>query len=328
MTRVAICICTYRRPQGLGRLLQSVSEQRFEGDPPEIRLVVVDNDAERSARPVVERWEEKLTWPIHDVVEPRRGIPVARNRALREVAGWADVVAFVDDDEWAEAGWLSALLDGLERYRADVVTGPRLPVYPEGVPDWLARARIYPERRWPTGREVDIAYTHNVAFRIDLLEELDSWFDEELVGSGGTDTDFFHRVRELGKKFVWVDDALVFERLAADRARARWLVSRFLRYGTTAGTLQRRRASSVTRSAKRVGAALGRAMASPLRLAAFPYEGRGALVHMAADCAFTVGFLLGWAGWTVDAYGPRPRSETSGAAAEGVGAAESGDTSS
>lgn len=307
MTRVAVCVCTRRRPQSLDRLLASLSGQRFEGEPPEVELVVVDNDPDATARPVVDAWSGRIGWPARYAVESRRGIPRARNRALEEVPGGTDVVAFVDDDEWAAPRWLDHLLEGLRRHGADVATGPRLPLYPEEVPEWIARARLFRGNRHRTGQEVPIAYTHNVAFRAGILGELEHGFDTDLTDVGGSDTEFFHRVRALGRTIVWVDEAAVFEPVPEGRASARWLLRRFFRYGTTAGLLQRRPETTLSGAAARAARELGRAALSPLRLAALPYEGRGACLRFALDWSYAAGFLAGWAGFGFPEYGRRRR---------------------
>jgi len=72
----------------------------------EVVLCVVDNDAEGSGREVVEAFEAEAVgrMGVRYVVEARRGIPMARNRAV-EVAleAGAEAVVFVDDDETADA---------------------------------------------------------------------------------------------------------------------------------------------------------------------------------------------------------------------------------
>lgn len=298
MTRVAVCVCTYRRPASLERLLRSLADQRFAGEAPDVEIVIVDNDGRESARPVVQRWVERLPWPVRYVVEPDRGIPAARNRAVSEVAGSAEVIAFVDDDEWVVPGWLSALLDGLDRYDAGVATGPRLPVYPEGVPEWVPRGRFFQGPRRPTGTEVDVAYTHNVALRSEVLDGLDRWFDEDLAFQGGSDTDLFCRIRERGVRFVWLEEAVVFEPVPLRRARGRWLLRRFYRFGATAARVPGKPAVRLARAAR----ALGRTALSPLRLAGLPYEGRGALLRVAMDWAFSAGFVAGLLGFGIEEY--------------------------
>ena len=49
--RVAVCIASYRRRQGLQALFGGLDAQCFEGERPEIVLVVADNDAAESASP-------------------------------------------------------------------------------------------------------------------------------------------------------------------------------------------------------------------------------------------------------------------------------------
>ena len=76
---VAVCVITYRRPEGLGRLLDAFT--KLEVDPEAIvpTFVIVDNDADKSARAVVER-AAHLPRLVY-AVEPELGIPFARNRA-------------------------------------------------------------------------------------------------------------------------------------------------------------------------------------------------------------------------------------------------------
>src|ERR1700686_2741879 len=56
-TQVSVCIATYRRPEGLGRLLTSLTEQQ--GAPP-FDVIVVDNDAQHSGEGVATRYCDRL----------------------------------------------------------------------------------------------------------------------------------------------------------------------------------------------------------------------------------------------------------------------------
>src|SRR3989304_3999768 len=82
---VAICVATYKRPIMLWRLLEGISRLTFRDQQPQIRIIIVDNDVEQSARQVCDDWRLKLRWPLDYQVEPRRGIPFARNKALDSV---------------------------------------------------------------------------------------------------------------------------------------------------------------------------------------------------------------------------------------------------
>ena len=79
---LAVCIATYRRPTGLFALLGALDVQGFSDDPPNVRVIVVDNDTHESARDVCEQARGWLRHPIDYVTEPRKGIPHARNAAL------------------------------------------------------------------------------------------------------------------------------------------------------------------------------------------------------------------------------------------------------
>ena len=95
--RVGICIATFRRRELLRQLLVGMSRLTFERmRTPDILVVVVDNDAARSAADVCD--SVALPWPAKYVVEPRRGIAQARNRAIREAED-PDFLVFLDDDE-------------------------------------------------------------------------------------------------------------------------------------------------------------------------------------------------------------------------------------
>lgn len=95
---VTVAICTRDRPEQLRRALASIQGH---ADPaPE--LLVVDNVPPDDRARVV-----AAAFPARYVVEMEPGLDFARNRALREAS--QPVVAFLDDDAVAEAGWADAL---------------------------------------------------------------------------------------------------------------------------------------------------------------------------------------------------------------------------
>jgi glycosyltransferase involved in cell wall biosynthesis len=97
---VSVAVCTRHRPVALRRALGSICAQS--AAPCEI--LVVDNapDSPATADVVREGFPE-VTY----LVEPRPGLDVARNRALRSAGG--EVVAFLDDDAVAHEAWLTSL---------------------------------------------------------------------------------------------------------------------------------------------------------------------------------------------------------------------------
>jgi succinoglycan biosynthesis protein ExoM len=242
--RVAVCITTYKRPDGLRRLLSGLNELRFENCMPSLlRVIVVDNDAAGTASAVCENARETFRWPLEYHVEPRRGISQARNQAISCALPDADFMAFVDDDEVPEPLWLDALLRVQQTYDADVVGGPVLPRFIERPPEWIVEGRFFEQRferpRYPTGYPIDLAATGNVLLRAEVFEGLGKAFDERLGLTGCEDAVFFARVREAGYKMVWADEAQAHEWIPPTRANARWILQRAYSTGNSLSLYER-----------------------------------------------------------------------------------------
>ncbi len=235
VAHVSILICTRDRPDELERCLRSLNTLRFAAGPhPEIDIVVVDNSGGASRTRSDAELAKLSGHPTQVVVEPRRGIPMARNKALAHRHGSADHVAFIDDDETAVPRWLDHLLAEARTRRAELVTGPvltRLPLDTSAVVrDWYARVR---GGRAPTGTRLPAAATNNLLIDCRWLADSNLRFDERIgLGSGG-DTDFSVRARQTGAKIVWADRAMVWEWIPPTRATARAVVRDAWTYGAT-----------------------------------------------------------------------------------------------
>src|SRR5262249_18304573 len=74
---VSVCICTFRRPEMLRRLLLEL-----DGQAGSFSVLIIDNDPSASARPIVESLYGLLSYDLRYVLETERNISAARNRAL------------------------------------------------------------------------------------------------------------------------------------------------------------------------------------------------------------------------------------------------------
>ena len=256
---VAICIATFRRPEGLERLIRSLSALSFREQPPEIQVIVVDNDAAAGVRDLCESLQVHSAWPIHYVPEPRRGIPFARNTAVR--TAWShnvDLIAFIDDDEVPQPEWLDVLLSVMREYYADIVTGPVLPEFDAEPPMWIRKGKFFERPRHVTGTLIDRVATGNVLVHSEVFKGLPSLFDERKALSGGTDTHFFLRAAAMERKIVWADEAIVKEWNPASRVNARWLALRAFRGGNTWATCEQEFHPSSAKRAVRAAKAFAR----------------------------------------------------------------------
>ena len=118
---IGVCVCTYKRPELLRRLLTELAGQET-GGLFTYSVVVVDNDRLRSAEAVVQDFAASSTLSVTYDVEPLQNICLARNRAIANAAG--DFIVFIDDDEFPEKQWLLMLYQAAERDDVDGVLGP------------------------------------------------------------------------------------------------------------------------------------------------------------------------------------------------------------
>ena len=98
---ISAAIITFNRAEWLKDALTSLTKQTRQPD----EVVVVDNGSKDHTKDVVLSFRDRLN--IKYVYEPIRGIPHARNAAIRNAAG--DIIASIDDDCVADENWLKQI---------------------------------------------------------------------------------------------------------------------------------------------------------------------------------------------------------------------------
>ena len=243
---VAVCICTYRRPHLLARLLKALEAQETE-NLFTFAIVVVDNDEHRSAELCVAQNAETMSVSIQYRVEPRRNIALARNKAIENAAG--EFVAFIDDDEYPDRNWLAELLKASDKYQADAVLGPVVPEFETSPPSWVVRGWFFERPNHLTGERLSWAKcrTGNVLLRRRMLLLDATWFRPEF-GTGGEDLDFFARMEQRGLSAVWCREAVVHESVPASRCSRKYLLGRALLRGCNSNRRSRGRLVNAAKS--------------------------------------------------------------------------------
>ncbi|MBI1773528.1 MAG: glycosyltransferase family 2 protein [Burkholderiales bacterium] len=236
MPELSICICTYKRPDLLRRLLQAILTQTLRGV--EIEVVVVDNDSNQSAAKVLGEMAASFNKRLKTINLANSNISLARNAAIAAASGnW---IVMIDDDEVPVSDWLEQLLKVQKTEQADVVFAPVLPEYSESTPAWIRKGGYFDRRRMPTGTKIDHkdARSGNVLIRRSILQGIAALqkdgigpFDPAFGTTGGEDTMLFRRLDKLGAVMVWCDEAPADEFIPADRATAKWLLQRSYRTG-------------------------------------------------------------------------------------------------
>lgn len=229
---VCVCICTYRRPLLLKRLLDELNQQE-RGDLFTFSVVVCDNDQAKSAEPVIDVARAIYPFSIKYCVEPRQNIALARNKVVENANG--EFLAFIDDDEFPAHDWLLKLFKTCIEYKVDGVLGPVLRHFDDVPPAWLRKSKFYVRRVNPTGMQVEWleARTGNVLLKREVIGSDTAPFRPEY--RAGEDQDFFRRKISEGRKFIWCADAEAFEVVPPARWKRTYLIRKALLRGATAG---------------------------------------------------------------------------------------------
>jgi glycosyltransferase involved in cell wall biosynthesis len=233
---VSVIVTTFNRSASLSRAVQCLAAQET-GGVFELEIIVVDNGSTDDTESVVAALAEGSHWPVRYAYESRQGLPFARNRGLREASGrW---IAFFDDDQLAEPGWLATLHRfAVERDAACVGGGrslrfetePKAPIAPYcrkllGESLGSANPLRYSRKHLPT--------TGNVLIRREVVDRLGG-FNETWL-EGGEDTEFFNRLVTSGVAAWFTPGAEVEHVIPASRLAPAYLERIALRHGVTFG---------------------------------------------------------------------------------------------
>jgi glycosyltransferase involved in cell wall biosynthesis len=226
---ITVCICTYRRPAWLKRLLEALQVQET-SNLFDFSVVVADNDVSGSGEEVVLSFAARSHLKVIYCREPVRNIALVRNRAIKHAYG--EFIAFIDDDEFPNRDWLAQLLHTCDQYNSAGVLGPVRPHFAETPPNWILEGRFCERAEQPTGTVMkwSVSRTGNVLFRRSILAGINDPFDPEF-GTGAEDKDFFMRMNSRGHVFVWCNEAIAFETVPPSRWTRSYMLKRALLRG-------------------------------------------------------------------------------------------------
>ena len=166
-----LCVPTFRRPDGLHKLLAHVERLTYAGP---IDVVVVDNDAAAPRRRGGCRrdgTDVPFSADLHRRAAPRPHLRLQPrlSHACRATPA-PDYVAVLDDDEYPDPNWLTEMIRVAHQYDVDIVGGPVFPVFDN--PDhWLAKSGFYAPSRNATGPVSMIYGAGNMLIRRGVLEQ-------------------------------------------------------------------------------------------------------------------------------------------------------------
>ena len=219
---LSIIISTYNNATSLVRTLESVAKQDYDKKAWEC-VVVNNNSTDDTAERVLAFVETHPELNIRVVEEPQQGLSYARNRGIAESKG--QVIAFIDDDETINEGFVSAYIDLFRNHGAFVGSGVLKVCYDSKRPKWMSH---YTEKMianpFDLGDEIVTVTTKitptggNMAFNREVFN-LYGNFDTNLgrkgeVLFGGEENDMFDRIRDLGERVFYTPHAIAYHHIA------------------------------------------------------------------------------------------------------------------
>lgn len=265
---VIVTLPTFRRP---GQLLETLRSLKNQETALRFAVIVMDNDAER-------REGATAALPVFQSSEMQGLVILAHQRGncFAYNAGWETAmsrfsdfshIAVIDDDEIASPGWLASLAATAERYHADIVGGPQIPVFPEGAD---ARWRDHPVFLPPyeaTGPVQALYSSGNLLIARDVLARMPKpYLDPQFNFIGGGDSDFLSRCKISGMRLAWCAEAEIHEAVPERRLEADWVRARAQRNGMISTLVeQRKRANEPLGRIRVLSKSLALLAAAPLR---------------------------------------------------------------
>lgn len=240
---VTVAVCTFRRAELEDTLVSLATQQVPESMTFEV--LVIDNDITPSAAALVDDFKKTAPVRVRYVHCPASNISIARNGALE--TSDARYLAFIDDDEVAEPGWLAALFGTMGTTGADVVLGPVKAIYSQATPGWMRQLDTHSTAPVDVGGTIRTGYSCNVLIDRACPALSGLRFNLDLGQSGGEDTAFFTHAYRRGAHFALAAPAIVHEKVPPSRARFSWLARRRFRAGQTHGRLLRETAGYAAR---------------------------------------------------------------------------------
>ncbi|MFB7251402.1 glycosyltransferase family 2 protein [Microbacterium sp. NPDC056234] len=236
---VLIVVPTYRRTALLAPLIAEILAQCAGSEAP-TRVVVIDNDPERSAE------EEAARSGVGYLHEATPGIAAVRQHAL-DAAASDELLIMIDDDVVPEPGWLDALVGTWSDTHAAVVVGYVRYVWPDGTDPWIRAGGFMRRDHPPTGTVLQSISTGNVLFDVAQVRDLGVRFDVSLGLMGGEDLLFGRELRAQGGLIVAAAKSVARDDVPVERTTRPFVRRRTISQGqarvlllTRGGSLPRR----------------------------------------------------------------------------------------
>lgn len=230
----SVCVATFKRPELLRKLIQSLFDQK-EIEDILLEIIIVDNDVDKSAKEIVSEFIDTPSINISYFSQPVQNISLTRNMAVDMSSG--HYIAIIDDDETADQYWIRNLIYTLIKYNADAVFGYVIPVFDQDLPLWKKQREIYFLPLGKTGDPPLFCYTTNCLIKADKVNKHNLRFDPKYGLTGGEDSVFFDLLSKHGAIYVVCREAISYEIVPRYRTELKFICKRYFQKGNNEGRI-------------------------------------------------------------------------------------------
>lgn len=223
IVNITIVVATYNRGPMLRKALKSLVQQETDGKFFYDILVVDDGSTDQTAEVVQDMSHIASGVPVTYIYQENAGQSSGRNVGIERARGsW---LAFFDDDQWAEPGWLAELYHTAEELKADCVGGAvclDLPESPLQKPGGQTRGMLgekIPGQRLKADEVKDLIGTGNVLIHRSVFNQVGA-FDTIFRGY---DTNFFWRIEKGGFLLGYAPQAVIHHVIPESRLQPSYL---------------------------------------------------------------------------------------------------------
>jgi len=226
---ISVIVSTYTKDRwnDVLRCVESVKNQTLK--PYEILLILDPIDD------LIDFYKEKLPNYVKIVESDGFGLSKARNKGILESKG--DIIAFIDDDAWADKYWLERMVENYSDNNVYGVGGKIIPVFENRRPKWLPQ-----ELDWIVGctykgmpevkSEIRNPIGANMSFKREAFE-IAGLFKEEVGRYGkkllsGEEAEFAMRLKKIkpDAKIIYDPSAIVYHKVPKSKTKIRYALKR------------------------------------------------------------------------------------------------------
>ncbi len=236
--KLSVIICTYNRSGILEKTLKSLEQTEVPRDLA-WEVLIIDNGSTDNTSEVVQRYIKNNKIPVFYFLEAASGKSAALNLGIQKSRG--EIIAFTDDDVLFDKNWVNAILNAVSKYPYSAFGGRIIALWGAPIPSWLSSDGRFNSLRgtvfFRDDGEVDREYNEtmmgvpcgaNMFFRREAIKS-NGFFRTDLgpshhVPEGSEDTEFCSRMLKLGRKFMYVANAIIYHPVEAEKISPRDLL--------------------------------------------------------------------------------------------------------